>query len=157
MAPWADIHYSNDHDWWERYIDECREVGDAELWTGHPTATRLLNLKTIPYRRDGRGLNLDPKYINWGGNSGFAAIQLAFKTNPKWIGLLGYDMGDPSGQGHWHRDHPEDVRKAFNFPMWVPRFNEMAADLKKIGLPVINFTRQTSLTCFDRASLEDYL
>jgi hypothetical protein len=158
IAPWADIHYSNDHDWWQEYGDEVRETCTGELWTGHHTAGLHQNLKTIPFLRQGKGLQRNPACINWGGNSGFAALQLAYKTNPRLIGLLGYDMKmSDQGQWHWHPDHPDHIKKGADFENWTQRFQRVADDFNLIGLPVINFTRDTALECFPRGSIEDYI
>lgn len=156
-APWADIHYSNDHDWWQEYEQQIRTTCSGERWTGHPMVGEQLGLYTIPYDKRGRGLQEDPTKINWGGNSGYAALQLAYKTNPRLIGLLGYDMkGQLGSSSHWHGDHPEKVRKDFNFAMWIPHFEEVAKDFESKGIEVINFTRDSDLTCFKKLTLEEF-
>lgn len=157
-APWADIFYSNDWDWWKKYYSEAFALNPRGLWSGHPTATKLYPMiKCIPFDKKVRGLPPEPNKIGWYGNSGLAMTSLVDKTNPKVIGLLGYDMQETNGMSHWHGDHPEDIRKGFNFPMWIERAEELAEAFRKKGTTVINFSRQTSLTCFERGDLGDFL
>ena len=56
--------------------------------------------------------------LSWGGNSGHAAIDLAYNRGATRIILLGYDMQGKDFEAHWHGKHSEKVRKPFNWPMW---------------------------------------
>jgi hypothetical protein len=40
---------------------------------------------------------------------------------------------------------------------WIAGFNVLAAGLVRNGVEVINCTRETALTCFKRASIEEAL
>jgi hypothetical protein len=72
--------------------------------------------------------------------------------------LLGYDMQPgPNGELHHHGRHtghglhnpaPEYFRE------WVRRFVQLGIDLRAQGVEVINATRQTAITCFERVPLE---
>lgn len=153
LAPWADVHYSSDHDWWEVELPEMRRECSGAFWTGHsePIAPDVMH---CPYDKRTRGLSRVAGRIAWGGNSGYCAIGLAHQFGAARVVLLGYDM---QGDTHWHGDHEPSVWKAFNFPMWRQRFAEMAADARRAGLEIINCSRETSLTCFPRASLESVI
>lgn len=153
LAPWAAIHYSSDHDWWECNVQAMRRECAGEFWTGHPTYDEP-DVKRCAYDKQGRGLSKTPGVINWGGNSGYCAIGLAHQFGAKRIILLGFDQGETKGFGHWHPDHPAKIAKAFNWPMWKVRFDEMAADAKASGIEIINCSRVTALRCFPQMRLE---
>lgn len=152
LAPWAQVHYSNDHDWWQQNIGTMRRECRGEFWSGCPDSELLpADVKQYPYQKQARGLPADHNLIGWGGNSGFAQMQLAARAGARRIILVGYDM---QGDGHWHEDHPEPIRKEFNFPFWIGHFNHAAAALALRGIEVLNASRETALKCFPRISLE---
>lgn len=155
LAPWADIHYSSDHDWWDLNIEAMREQCGGEFWTGHPSYQQP-GVNRCPYDKRGRGLSKAPGVINWGGNSGYCAIGLAYQFGAAGVVLLGYDQSDKDGS-HWHGDHPAQIAKGFNWPMWRERFGEMAKDARTLGFPILNATRKTTLDCFPRVKLEEVL
>lgn len=139
MAPWADIHYSNDHDWWAFEKME----GTGKRMCGYPFGE-------VPgtdqsYKYDKKQLDLCGPNLVWGGNSGTAAISLAVKLGARRIYLFGYDM---QGLTHWHGDHHPSIRKDFNFPMWISRLNRVAVSARRIGVEILNCSDNTSLTCF---------
>ena len=98
-----------------------------------------------------------PGVITWGGNSGFCALGLAFQFGASRIVLLGYDQCDPTGTGHWHGQHDDSIRKAFNWPLWRQHFTAAARDFRHLGVDVVNCSRVTALDCFRRASLQEAL
>lgn len=153
LAPWADVHYSSDIDWWRLHVSGPM---NGEKWTGDPLAAQEMGLKCCPFRRKS-GLSTDPGVINWGGNSGFCALQLAFQFGAKRILLIGYDQKDPENKGHWHGEHPETVRRPFNFPLWHKHFERCARDFARNRVQVVNCSRDTALTCFPRAELRTVL
>lgn len=156
-APFADIHYSSDHDWWEVYHTAVREEGEGEMWTGHHYMGPEIGAYTIPYNRLAEGLTTSPRWIVWGGNSGYCATQIAYLTGARRIILLGYDMSWHSGKKHWHGDHQHGLRNDNAFDWWKKNFAEAAKDFKRRGVEVINASRVTALECFPRARIEDVL
>jgi len=156
LAPWADVHYSSDHDWWLMHLPEIRETCSGELWSGYPHGRFAEGIKICPYDKQARGIIRARGRIAWGGNSGYCALGLAYQFGAKRIILLGYDMTDSKGE-HWHGSHDESIRKAFNFPMWKPRFAEAARDFKRLGIEVVNCSRDTALDCFPKKPLEDVI
>jgi hypothetical protein len=159
LAPWADVHYSSDHDWWDHSLPEMRKNCEGEFWTGYPLQDwcRPLDVNVCPYVKQARGIITSPGQIAWGGNSGYCAIGLAVQFGASRIVLLGYDQQDKSGKGHWHGQHPERIRKDFNWPMWRERFSEAAIDLQRLGVEVVNCTRDSALDCFVKKPLEEML
>lgn len=155
LAPWADAHYSNDHDWFEAELPQMTGVCTGEFWCGHPT-WRHEAVRSIPFDKRARGIVRIPGRIAWGGNSGYGALGLAYQFGAGRIVLLGYDQSDAAG-AHWHGEHPEAIRKGFNFPMWAERFAEAARDFRRLRVDVLNCSRATTLTCFPCARLEAVL
>lgn len=139
IAPWADIHYSNDHDWWAHEQVE----GTGRKMCGYPFGEVPGTDQT--YKYDKKQLCLSGPNLVWGGNSGTAAINLAVKLGAKRIYLFGYDM---QGRTHWHGDHHPSIRKDFNFPMWIDRLNKVAISARRIGVEIFNCSDNTSLRCF---------
>lgn len=96
-------------------------------------------------------------YLNSCYNSGAQAIFLASVFAPKEIVLLGYDC-DISEGSHFHGDH---IGKLTNPDLeTVAKWMEDYYLVKKYlpdSIAVINCTRRTKITCFERLSIEDLL
>jgi hypothetical protein len=100
------------------------------------------------------GLGLD--MIHTGGNSGYQALNLAYLWGARKINLLGFDMQRTGGRTHFHGDH-QGLNNPYDgmLQQWVKNFEMMARDLKAAGVEVLNATRETALTCFERISIDD--
>ena len=97
--------------------------------------------------------------LHFGGNSGYQAVNLAYLFGATKIILLGFDMQRTNGEVHYFGNHPYHKAKQGPRPeilhSWCKNFDKLAVDLNKMGVKVINATRQTALTCFPRANIED--
>jgi hypothetical protein len=158
-AYWADALYSNDHDWYEAHLTELRNAFRGQLWCGHPT-WRAEGVRSVPFDREAKGLVLDPGVIAWGMNSGAAALNLAlhFVGLTGRILMLGYDQGWTNGQPRWHGKHPQGLQNQKpGFRRWATWFEQAAQDFRGLGVEVINCSRQTTLTCFERRPLQEVL
>ncbi len=47
LAPWADAHYTNDHDLLAAQLSEMAQHARGEIWCGHPT-WRHVGVRTNP-------------------------------------------------------------------------------------------------------------
>lgn len=102
-----------------------------------------------------RGLGLDKIHHNH--NSGAQAINLAYLLGyRRQIILLGFDMQNTGGRAHFFGDHPAGLRTT-DASKHIPYFDQLAADLEREGVEVINCSRQTALYQFRRATLEQTL
>jgi len=81
------------------------------------------------------GLSDDPAFVCTGGNSGYAAINLAYLKGAQQIQLFGYDM------------HPDDH---VLYEQWSPRFRSMIPQLKKRGVTVINRNPDSYIDAFPK-------
>jgi hypothetical protein len=141
MAPWANVLYAGDRQWWSQYGAQAKSVM-RECWTAsHDSAERF-------------GINrFEAK--DW-ENSGYQAIELAIlKFNASKVVLLGYDMQHTGGARHWHSDHPEQMGNADDVEDWPDRFFDLRD--KFADVEFVNCTRETALTCFKRESLKSVL
>lgn len=103
------------------------------------------------------GISTDPSLIHTGSNSGFQALNLAILAGASRVLLLGYDMQPTNGQSHWFGDHPGSLNRASPFAVFRKAFEDAADQIARLGVEVINCSRETSLTCFKRAALSEAL
>lgn len=156
LAPWADMLYAADRPWWNHY----RGVPDfaGEKWTqdksGGDEAAFRWGLKCIRSERK-PGLSFDPALIHQGANSGFQALNIAVLMGCRPIYLLGYDMQPTGGKLHWFGEHPPGVRRGVSFDLFRVAYVEAAPQLAAAGIPVINLSRETALTCFPRSRIDE--
>jgi hypothetical protein len=157
LAPWAEVFYSSARVYWTPRdaharlldgfaglkvrvcVDQDRPGYNAEGWTC------LRNTGT-------EGLEADPNGIRTYQNSGGAAINLAVHLGASRVVLLGYDMGPSGGRHHFHETHA--VRHSSPYALFRQRIATMVAPLAGRGVEVVNCSRVTALSCFQRADLE---
>lgn len=139
LAPWADVLYAMDAAWWNAHIDEVRRTFRG----------RLIN----PWR-EMRGV--ERVRFEHRRNSGAGAISLAAHWGARRIVLLGYDCQRTGGQAHWHGDHPKGLGNAGTIDRWPAIFARLAKSMAG-RVTVINATRETALTCFERRALSEAL
>lgn len=153
LAPWADVLYAADTDWWENNNGVPEFMG--QKWTVSAEAAEKYKLNHINYDT-GLVWGSVPGIIATGGNSGFQAINLAVQRGAKKIIMLGYDMGFSSKKHWWDGEIKRESRYSnYDGPDgWIEKFKKAA---KIIPVPVVNVSRETALTCFPRANIEDVL
>jgi len=135
-CPWADVLYAMDRVWWDRYLAEVEKK-----FSGRKISPIYIN-PSVQYIRFWHGCN-----------SGQGAIHLAALWGAKKVILLGYDAQHTGGQAHCHGDHPKGLLNAGAVSDWPDQFQYTAN--AHPGLEIINCTRQTALTCFERRELDD--
>lgn len=164
MAPLAQHLYACDHKWWQINLAEVNKHYSGKKWIQnkvqaakgepHYDFAKRHNLRVIR-GNDGRGLG-DP-HINYGSNSGYQAINIAYLWGATDIILLGYDMQRTNNKVHFFGDHPKELHNGPAFHAVIPLFKPLADDLAAKGVRVINCTRQTALPYFERQDLRDAL
>ena len=82
LAPWANIVYACDGEWWDKYISEAREKCTGEFWTYDPQAADKYGLKKINGNTRGKGLGKNG-IVNTGGNGGYQMVNLAYLLGAK--------------------------------------------------------------------------
>jgi hypothetical protein len=142
-APWADVVYACDWQWWEVYHKEVSDLCSGQFWTQAEESNKRFGVRLIKSRK-GQGLSLVQGTIHQGSNSGYQAIGLSHQAGSRQIYLLGYDM---SGC-HWHGPHPGHLKKENRYADWLVYFQKLAVDCKSHGVNVVNCTQRTSLRSF---------
>ena len=141
MAPWADVLYAGDRQWWNQYGAEARAMM-KECWTASIDAAERYDVKY----REARDFE----------NSGYQAIELAvLEFGADRVIMLGYDMQHTGGKRHWHEDHPGEMENADRVSDWPARFAELP--MRFLEVETVNCSRETALTCFRRMALEEAL
>lgn len=148
LAPWADILFAMDAYFWQTHLPEIEASGFAgERW-GYVRMPREANVIATK----------GELYPTGWGNSGSFGISLGVVTKPMKIVLLGYDCQfTADGRKHWHDDYPPNMGNAASIKRWPYQFELIAKYAKSHGIPVVNCSRATALTCFERGELEKEL
>lgn len=137
---WADALLAMDHRWWTH--------------EDHREATKEFRGLKFSCSMSAAGvIKMAPPWKHF-GNSGAAAISLAHTFGATRIYLLGYDCQRTGGKAHWHGDHPKGLGNAGAMPKWNVQFQRCA---EHIGVPVINLSRDTALTCWPRGTVDEHL
>jgi hypothetical protein len=161
FAPWADVLYACDFQWWNwhdgmpgftgRKFSLSEKAG--EHW---PDVTVLADTGVT-------GLELEPTGLRSGKNSGYQAINLAVHLGASRILLLGYDLQvGPGERRRCHPDHPisEDDpvaalrRFRHRLSRWIEHYATLVGPLDTLGVEVWNCTRSTAMRCFPQMTLE---
>jgi hypothetical protein len=87
-------------------------------------------------------------------NSGAAIVQLAIAACAGKVVLLGFDCQASGGKMHWHGAHPKPLGNGASLKKWPRHFENLAKDAKRKECLVVNASRETALTCFERVPLE---
>ena len=150
LAPWADVLYAADTDWWEYHEGVTGFKGDR--WTVSHEAALKYGINRIDYKPREKWSNC-PDWIATGGNSGFQIINLAEIQGADKIILLGYDMGF-TDKKHWFGEHPPKINRSSQYEAWIKRFNDAKPFIKA---EVINCTPNSNLKCFPIKDLRECL
>lgn len=163
LAPWADVLYAADSDWWREY-DGVPTFTGQKYGLKNPSRTKdhwppdvqVLALTGF------EGLSLDPSGlcagIRGGQNSGYQAIGLAVHLGASRILLLGYDLQEGAhGRRHFFGSHPSRLHKSSPYRTMARSFEDLVDPLRSLGIAIVNCTRSTALTCFPRQALTEAL
>jgi hypothetical protein len=153
LAPWAEILYAADRTWIDAHhgvpdFQGLKYSIDSHDTVSRPDWTVLKNTGPL-------GLELDPAGLRAGLNSGYQAINLAVHFGAKQIVLLGYDLSPDESREHWFPDPPD--RQPSPYSQMREAFTSIVEPLAALGVSVVNCSRRTALTVFQRASLADAL
>jgi len=146
-----DCLYASDHPWIKYHWDALKDYAPCLLVTQTHVNGKPLDLPM--WTVEGKhGCDMSDSVLNFGGNSGFAAVHLASLWGAARVLLLGFDMRLNGGKRHWFGDHPGNMNKKSNYLTWVANFERA-----NCPTPIINCSRDTALTCFPKATIEEVL
>lgn len=160
LAPWADVLYACDPNWWRWHIDDVKSFKGKKYrqdksWTDKDVEViKDLDVQCIKSISES-GLSTNPNVIHDGCNSGIQAINLAYHLGARKIILLGYDQQATDGKAHWFGHHPNEI--VSDWYKWKGHYQLVADQAPDIGLEIINCTRETALTCFPIKKLKEML
>lgn len=141
LAPWADVLFAHDLKWIAAH--------HAEIAAATGLIVSMSGQRLPPPVASAKGVI--PAYKN----AGVCAISLALWAGAARVICLGLDcQPDAAGNKHWHGQHPDGLGDALSLISWPERFAKVADEAKDKGIPVINASRATALTCFPRVTLE---
>jgi hypothetical protein len=165
LAPWAPVLYSSDRAWWRFYrgvadytglrVSVGSKRGAADPILGGPWAAPIVVLRHTGVE----GLESDPTGLRTGGNSGYAAINLAVHLGARKVLLLGYQGGPLAAQSHFFGRHPVGLTESTetNYAAFRRAYETLAPALAAGGIAVRNCTPRTRLHAFETADLRDEL
>lgn len=154
LAPWADVVYACDGKWWRWHHERVSATGARKVSIVVPGLPKPRDVQLL--RNTGTtGLELDPGGLRTGKNSGYQAINLAVHLGAMRILLLGYDCQATGGRTHWHRAH--SWHQESEYQKWVPLFRTLVEPLQRLGIEIINCSRETAIDAFPRRAITDVL
>jgi len=136
IAPFADILYACDRRYLVQHGEAIKKNFQGDVLT-HSAFTDANKARCVDYR-----------------NSGATSIALAAWHGCERIYLLGFDCSVKNGF-HWHGKHEGKLSNCKSLAEWPDIFKRVSVDLR--NKQVINLTRQTELTCFERGEVEKWL
>jgi hypothetical protein len=154
LARKADVLYHSDALWWRHH----RLVPDfAGMKIGTHECRYVKGLLCLEMTGVA---GFDPRLgmLRYGLNSGHAAIHLAAQLGASPIVLVGFDQRMVGGRNHWFGEHPREIRghrDGSPYQRWIGYFAELAVELQRRGISVLNATPNSALDCFPEVRLED--
>lgn len=158
IAPWADVLYAADTDWWTQNEQRWKPFQGDKFTVSDRACMLYPELKHVKAKTQQKWSET-PGEIATGGNSGFQIINLAEldqEFKPDQIILLGYDYGydeHKENKHWWDEKHPRHSRYS-NYAQWVKRMRDAAPLIKT---PIINATPKTAIDCFPKKDLRSIL
>lgn len=178
LAPWADVCYFADSQWWEWQtkgvpkpvlgLNADQVCAQFAAFAGQKCsiqnsganikdeAVHLLRNKHFPNHGD--GISLDPRALATGRNSGFQAINLAILAGATKILLLGFDgKSDAQGRGHWFGEHPRIAPADVFYEAMRKAFSAAERPIKEAGVSVVNCSPGSAIDSFPKVPIEEAL
>ena len=114
--------------------------------------------------RDGKkpyGISTRRDHVSWNGNTGSAAISLAYHLGAKRICLLGFDMKlGPDERQHFHNHYQKGTNRnprKLPFHRHIRGFPMIAQDAKKLGLEILNVNMDSAIKELPKVELKQVL
>ena len=150
LAPWADVLYACDHEWWDKYRPEFA----GEKWSINEHAARDFGVKLIGKNQKSL-FSTEKGVIATGFNSGFQALNLAYEQGFRKAILLGFDYRD--GGNHFFGRHPGSLDKSPGMHRWIQHMHDAAPIMAAAGYQVINATPGSAIKCFSMMDISEAL
>lgn len=146
LAPWADVLYGCDNEWWKLQYNE--HLDKINAFRGKKYSLRY-DKNDVKKLEIGAVYGLEEKWpmLATGRNSGHQAVNLAYHFGAKKIILLGYDMQITNNKVHYFGKHKKPLRNPDKklMKLWVKWFGQLVTFLQKEGVQVINCSRKSAI------------
>jgi hypothetical protein len=155
LAPWADLLYWGDRQWFEWNHGELhRYAGPLKVTraTIPPGERRGVEFHSMLHARR-EILATDPCQLA-GPDSGSNVLNLLLHKAAACAVLLGFEMRPC---GHWHDRHQRASDRVAYASRYLPHHTQMAPRLAAAGLQVLNATPDSALDCYPKVSLDEVL
>lgn len=161
LFPWAEVLYGCDARWWSTVQGASECTGekwistDRNRWQSVDSVAYQFGLKVI----QGRGLpffSTDPRFIHYGYNSGYQAINLALLFGAAPLVLVGFDYRKVEGRSHFFGDHQKPLANTTNFAIWLECLDVASKKLPPY-IQIINCTPDSAIESFPRGNLKEVL
>jgi hypothetical protein len=152
--PMAQVLYWSDTRFFEWYSKEIEDFkGIKVTCRPQPKRNDIINLLNTGKT----GLETMSYGLRDGGNSGYAAINLAYHLGAKRIVLLGFDMQTNGKETHWHEGYSSTADTETMGRLMIPNFDSLVEPLAKRKVKVYNASPISKLTSFEKITIEEAL
>jgi len=160
IAPFADVCYFADSEWWGWHKDrpEFRAFAGQKCSISDSGAN-ITDVDVHILRNAGtRGISTDPGKICNGRNSGYQALNIAILAGARTVILLGFDAREPTADSktHWFGDHPR-VEPVAVYAEYRKAFSAGESAISAAGARVLNCSPGSAIDSFPKMDLTEAL
>lgn len=154
--PWADSFFTCDYRWVGNRSNQLQKF-QGKIYLAIPQEKFPKDVSFTALKREYRkGYSEDKSLVHLGGNSGFAALNLATLMGAKDIFLFGYDFYTEQNERHFHGGYDWDHNgSARYYKSWAEGFGVSVPVIRKNNIRVLNFSLYSSLRYFPRHELPE--
>ncbi|MCX7140536.1 MAG: hypothetical protein NT123_05415 [Proteobacteria bacterium] len=160
LAPWADVCYFADSEWWGWHKDRpAFRAFAGQKCSISDSGANITDKDVYILRNAGpRGISTDPGMICSGRNSGYQALNIAILAGTKTVILLGFDAREPTAdrKSHWFGDHPR-VEPVAVYAEYRKAFSAAEVAITAAGVQVLNCSPGSAIDAFPKMALVDAL
>lgn len=158
LGDWIDICFFGDKSWYFQNRKDLKNF--SGLIIGCPNflqgaGWKEENVLYLQKEQRSYGISTNPSKVCWNRNSGSAAISVAVHAGCKRIVLVGFDMKLIQGVGHWHNLY--NGKTTMPFDRHLVGFSTIAKDAERLGIEIINLSKESKIDCFPKMSLKEFL
>jgi len=151
------VAYFSDYRFYQWYINELKSIKCTKYTIG----LKVPKEDAITLKNSGKfGFDLRNGYIRNGGNSGYAAINLAIHLGVNRIVLLGYDMVKVNNETHFHGGYSDKNECVKQTTQIYQKFSEPFAGITDFmqthGIEIYNTSNISTLN-IRKAKIENFL
>lgn len=108
--------------------------------------------------KSNRTNGIDAKKVCWNGNSGMAAVNVAYLLGATRIVLVGFDMNVDKDYQHYHQQYRKEKRaKNLPFKQHLSCMDAVKADADKLGVEIINSNPDSAITQFEKQPFSELI